>query len=127
MRIIGSLVSFLLFTASYLLYLYYESILHFSDKRVLKLWNYYSLAFIIFSIWVIEYFRVTTMLQESILRGAKFVVALVFADIILTNHGIIKNPYSNLIIFMVGSGFSLVILLIEIIRSKRSNEPKHFF
>src|SRR6478609_903873 len=105
----------LIFIISYCLYLYVIATYRMHDSTG-RLWNYYSLGFLIFGIWIMEAKRVDTILQESILRGGKLLVLLCFLNIILTQHLIIKDPYTNLKIFMAGSGLALSILLFEIIK-----------
>lgn len=87
------------------------------DLRQLKLWNYYSLGFIIFSIWVLERMGIETFLEESILNGSKILVLITFVIIIINNHGLTPKPYDNIFIFMLGSGFAMTVLLIELIKT----------
>lgn len=88
------------------------------ERYKLKLWNYYSLLFIISGIWFMEARGVNTFLQESILNGGKLLILLCFINIILTQHCIITNPYTNLRIFMAGGGLALIALLYELIKIK---------
>lgn len=113
-KTIYSAALIILFIFSYGLYLYADA-LSSLPRYQLKLWNYYSLAFIIFGIWIIEAKKVDTFLQESILNGGKLIVLLCFLNVILTQHRIIKDPYTNLRIFVSGSALAISVLLYELI------------
>lgn len=104
------------FVISYILYLYTMATQPCSQSAM-KLWNYYSIGGLCLGIWAMEYIKTDTDLQESIIIGSKLLLLLIFADIILTYHGLIKDPYYNLIVFMGGSLLAITLLLIELIKS----------
>jgi len=79
-------------------------------------WHIANIAFAVIGMWIIEKQRVSTKLQESFLNGTKLLLCFVFLDILLTNAGLVKNPYYNLFVFMTGSGLAILFYLTETIK-----------
>lgn len=104
------------FLVSFSLYLYKEATYHFESKMVPKLWFTFSIGGMLAALDIFNIKRVDTFLQKSLIRGVKIVLYLIFADAVFTYCGVIKDPYTNLLIFIAGSGLALSTLLVQLIK-----------
>lgn len=101
----------LMFLISYNIYLYKEATIH-MDSRILKLWNYYSLLFLLIGIFISERFM-NNFYQKQFTIISWIILFVTITVIILTNHGYIQNPYYMLGIIDLGTLLVTGIILIS--------------
>lgn len=105
-------LALLAFLISYNLYLYKMAAVV-CDMRIMKLWNYYSMAGLL---CVIFFIRALTRLEKALMTISKICILTTILIILLTNHAIITNPYHLLIVF---NGLIFANTLIILICMKR--------
>lgn len=91
------------------------------DLRILKLHNYYPIIILLLGIFFSERFM-DDFYQRQFTDISWFAVAITFITILLTNHGLIYNPYYILGIIDFGMLMATVTILISGSRHGAFNE-----